>query len=358
MTMHKEFGEWYRLTEVAQNNDVLQMRWRGIESIRDSADRSATVELVALLYQWGCSSEYENSFRAAFQKIDGAFRQRDNDTEMAVLGGAALIAIIDSHPDSETRFAAALALRCAECATLRATEFSGPFVDLASKSLQETSASLRRTVAAASPRRLSKQKLEPLTKVGTDQAEQLAAIAAIIEAINSAFVRINEVVECQRSVQQLDALRQEESDVLWWLQGQHSIWLERPYAAVKTPVACILIGFELASLVSSPPGPFCAPALLHQTIVKTRKKLPTSIALEDAAVAAAEIAAHIGKSQGHLTPLTHCIREVASAPDAWAAACAQARIPTDSTLAPVALARQAYDEALLTRVLTSQSQGS
>src|SRR5205085_2233156 len=64
---------------------------------------------------------------------------------------------------------------------------------------------------------------------------------------------------------QHQAMRQEESNVLWWLYGAQSRDLEVPFVTLKS-AASIVLGKELADLAGTLPGPYAARAFLDKAV--------------------------------------------------------------------------------------------
>ena len=56
----------------------------------------------------------------------------------------------------------------------------------------------------------------------------------------------------------MQRLRQEESDILWWLFGEYSRDLEQHISELSLSASCIIVGKELADLILVFPGPIPA----------------------------------------------------------------------------------------------------
>ena len=70
--------------------------------------------------------------------------------------------------------------------------------------------------------------------------------------------------------------------MLWWYVGGWSKALDRPFLDLALPVAAVMAGIDLASMVQNVPGPVAARALLHKLIWTGRRGKPTTIMVKDA----------------------------------------------------------------------------
>ena len=70
--------------------------------------------------------------------------------------------------------------------------------------------------------------------------------------------------------------------MLWWYVGGWSKVLDRPFTELDLPVAAVLAGIDLASMVQYVPRPVAARALLHKLIWTGRRGKPTAIMVKDA----------------------------------------------------------------------------
>lgn len=225
----------------------------------------------------------------------------------------------------------------------------------ATQYLARTSAAIR--VSIRSDRKLSRSaspKIDELAGLaaGTDETQRNKIMA---EALQSLQKRINLIVDAQNESDALHRLRDEESDALWWVTGQHSMWLGRPFTDIDAASASTLAGFELASLVRLSPGPFAAPALLSRVLDESCDKPPKRITIKELArqFPFDATTGHLKNSQGVLTP----VLQIVSARDSstWQDVAASIHIDEKAAISPLDLARQAYDETLLSSLLDEPS---
>jgi len=130
--MHKNFGEWYRLVSIERTDEILKKRWDGVEEWMSAirGDDAALLETVRIFRGLPEKTSRE-AFLEAFRKHDAAFAQRNNEFELRVLAGAALVHCVLTHDKGEGDDglrAAALAGTALEASRLRAAD--GPLEEL------------------------------------------------------------------------------------------------------------------------------------------------------------------------------------------------------------------------------------
>jgi GTPase-associated system helical domain len=114
--MHSDFAEWYRSAGIEPDGAILQKRWTAVSEF--ALDKDTIIELVRLFFGLGQPGEsFIAAFRGTLQKEDPAFKVRDNEHELALLSGAAVVQSIDGSERELADFAA-LALVSAQRAAL------------------------------------------------------------------------------------------------------------------------------------------------------------------------------------------------------------------------------------------------
>jgi hypothetical protein len=79
----------------------------------------------------------------------------------------------------------------------------------------------------------------------------------------------------------IEDLRQEESDILWWLFGERSRDLDVSFGELKVPAGCLIGAKEIADLTRVLPGSFGVEAYLYKMLRLAHPKLDTSVTLSD-----------------------------------------------------------------------------
>jgi hypothetical protein len=293
---------------------------------------------------------------AAFQDQDSAFPQR-NDLELQVLAGASLVACVQSvGVDDEGLHAAILASAAIEASSLRATEprLEEIMVEvLAGLQAITVEHRKRKPLALNAIRGKADSAAEALKKVAAaaDWDQLKAAVAPVFQALlDSVRAADRELASAAHNLRCAD----EETDILWWVEGGCSRDTNKPWAAFKEGAA-IIAGTELADLTDVTLGPRNAVALLEHVVSESEGgDLPLAAYINALPVEwARERAAKANESAFDLTPLTLAVMHRAKSDTAsWQPyfdASSGMKSSTQVTIARVA--HQAYVETILLRAL-------
>jgi hypothetical protein len=358
--MHKNFGEWYRLVALEPDGAKLAKRWAGVKAWATALRISDENLLETVrIFQGLPSKTSRDAFLAAFQKEDPAFPQR-NDLELQVLAGASLVACVQSGGEGgKILRTAVLAGAAVEASCLRATE---PRLDEISREVlagvHEIAIELRKrksfdpidiresveTAAAA---------MERVAAAG-DWNQLRAAVMPVFQALLGA-VRGAES-ELEAAMHNLRCA-DEETDILWWVEGGCSRDINKSWSSLKE-AAAIIAGTELADLTDVALGPSNAAALLMRVASESKGK-GKEIALAEFVNAlpeewARERTAKLDEGKLDLVPLTLATSHRAkSAPTSWQQYFdSSSGMKSSTQLTAARVARQAYVEAILLRTLS------
>lgn len=176
--MHSHFSEWFLSVGIEFQGDVLQKRWAGVETF--DVGKNEIVPLVEIFFgHFDGKDTFLQSFRAAFQQVDAAFRMRDNKQELSVLAGAVLISVME---DGDTALGDLASLAIVSCAAqnLRAAPSVGDIAERAAKHLNI--------------RTLNRTQADPIEEANDDE------IKTVVEQLQRDLTAVTE-----------------ESNVLWWI---------------------------------------------------------------------------------------------------------------------------------------------
>lgn len=355
MDMHKNFAEWYRLVSIEPKGDALKLRWAGVESWSDSLSDDAVLESVRI-FQGLPEVTSREAFLAEFRKHDPAFLQRNNELEQRVLAGAVLIRLLGGadEDDARTPILAGVAL-----AASRIRVVDGPLEEMSMEvlsALQELARGQRRRKGFDSTL-LSSEEQRALSKT-------IAAVQPDPDTLKQSFVTAFQAVlkAIQRSESALaDSAHDlrcadEETNILWWLEGACSRDLNEPWSALKDEVP-LTAGWELADLTDAALGPREVAAFLER-VVSSAKGGSHEQALSVYVNAVSDNWAKTRTRKLHegaldLAPLTHALLQRAkSGATNWQQYFEKTGgIASTKSLSPEAVAKQAYLEAILLRTL-------
>jgi hypothetical protein len=361
--MHKNFGEWYRQVSIPCTDESLKKRWAGVESWGTTirGDVAALLETVRI-FRGLPEKTLREAFLEAFRNQDATFAQRDNAHEQQVLAGAALVHCVGTRnkTDDGTVQVAVLAGTALEASGLRAANVN--------KTLDEQAGEVRaglHAIAQEQRRRrkfntilLSSEEVDAFTKtIGTNVGDHNQLQASFEKAFQTLLKAVN------RSESALDAAAHglrcadEETNILWWLEGGSSKDLYKPWSALKD-AAPLIAAWELANLTDVALGPQDAGALLERALPETRGNKNKEQALHVYVNAvpdewAKACVAKLDAQALDLAPLSLALsKRVEGNSPTWQSFFESVSgLKATTTLAPERVARLAYIEAMLFRTL-------
>jgi hypothetical protein len=359
--MHKDFADWYRRVNIDPQTVDLQKRWEAIEAFHEKVAYADIAETARLFLGLPLNNDqFLTTYRAAFKATDDAFPMRDNNAKLQVLAGATLV----NHFGESDKWASisALAVICGVSQGARKAPVP-EIVTLAETTLRDLSSSLRapqKNVGVLSPELDEKvQNLKStLSGGGNAFASLLGPLLGVVEPLAKSMASVTNWVQRASRVEEL---RQEETDVLWWLFGESSRDLRIPFAEMKSPSACLIGAKELADLTRILPGPYAAESFLHKMLTLAHPKL-SPVSLSDAVAACSDEwqKALIGSagvsSLTNLGPVHLAIMkyiETGGKKTAWHASFQTASgFKATTKTPPILLSVQMYQERLLARIFS------
>lgn len=360
--MHRNFGEWYRLVSIERTDEVLKKRWAGVEEwvsiIR--GDDDALLETVRI-FHWLPERSSREGFLATFRKHDAAFAQRDNGLEQRVLAGAALVQCIvawDDENEAHGLRAAIIAGTAVEASSFRAVDARLEEVS------REVIAGLQ-GLARSQRKRTVFERNKIVGKAGA-AAEALSQIPAGAVAnwdqFKAQFTPVfQRLVEAFRSSDEAIAVAEqnirraeEETNILWWLEGGCSRDLNKPWAALPKEAVPLIAGSELAALTDIALGPQDVAAFVERIVSKVKVKEATIQTFVNA-VPKEWLTDGDDTSALDLAPFSLALTRRAQADESrWKDFFeANTGLKVSKTVAPESVAKHAYVEAVLLRTLTS-----
>jgi len=272
--IHPSFGDWYRAAKIAPDGELLKKRWEAVDNFE--INQGYAVDLVRLFFGVGQVSEkFLNEFRTAFQKTDAAFPMKHNDVELRVLAGAELVDSIETYTASWGRYIS-LAIVCCSFRNARKT-LVPDIVELAIRYLSEQSVARFKPVNEGKPADLGKTPQQQITEAC--EQGNIAGISAPLVVVMQELVRLR---NGQSNMRQRIALQAEETDMLWWLFGEHSRDLGEHFGTLGIAPASLISGKELADLVTELPGPLAASTFLNRMLRVSKGEPDTKVKLKDA----------------------------------------------------------------------------
>lgn len=361
--MHKNFAEWYRLVALEPEGAKLATRWAGVKAwataLRGSDEN--VLETVRI-FQGIPAKAPRDPFLEVFRKQDPAFPQRNNDLELQVLAGASLVECVQTvGSNSDGRRTVVLAGTALGASSLRATE---PRLD---EIAREVAVGLRAIAVKQRKRRsVNTDAMRATATTATEAMKQIPTsadwnalknnITPILQALVDAVHAVDaELTNAAHSLRSAD----EETNILWWIEGGCSRDTNKPWGTLKD-AAAIIAGMELADLTNVALGPRDAAALLERVLSESKgdgKDAPLADYVnalpDDWARERMTKLANLDEATLGLAPIALAIfHRVKSDTSSWQRYFdSSSGLKSSTQLTAACVARQAYVEAMLLRTL-------
>jgi len=384
--MHPLFADWYRLALLKAEADTLGKRWEAVEGLKGCSVAEWLDAVRLFIGRSHKSVSSSASFIGRFKATDPLFPLLNNELEVQVLAGAALIHLF-ARP-SVAADATALAVVCLDC---RGKGEKGPLtaaLPAAQKYLLDEGARMRRAgatpVAPAKKVQVTSDLFEDIEKISVPAAHNnwqttdqnfatiqkwnnslLQAVLAMNNVLAEVRAAVNAAPERSRAAAvstELKALH-EETDVLWWLFGERSRDLDLPFKEVQVPGACLVAAKELVDLTTILPGLVATRSVLGKAL-SNAGKVPAAVKLQDAVEKSPrpwrEEWVESGGA-GAVLDLAPVVRAVARSVevdegDDWTASYNRgSAVKANTSFSPIDLACQVYNEGLLARVHAAEA---
>ncbi len=270
--MHSQFADWYAVSKVQPTPEQLSARWQGLEALRKGIRREDVIQLVlAACGQKPPATDSWRPLQQHFKDADDTFRF-GAEHEFRVLAAAALAVELEATP-SAAGLIAALALQSAAFQQWR------PLIpDLLSRAdqfLAQRAVDIRKAASLSIADAPTADAPTVPLKKALDAAVSRAAegTAAVVETLS---VAINQLASADARAQKrltnaLEAIEhryrvaEEELGILWWLFGERSNELGKPFASCGSAFVLVSAS-ELASLTRMVPGPIAAQHFLSKAL--------------------------------------------------------------------------------------------
>lgn len=367
--MHRFFANWYSLARPEPTSDTLDKRWAGLESYCKGIETKNVFELARLFFGRPVRDESsEEKFRQSFKDADSAFLMKDNSLEVQVLAGAAIVNILDQTPSHVTD-ATALAVLSANCRGLQSKVVVTDVINYAKDYIDKESTRVRESNNVRSVKGSPPIPPEELTTLRSSLKDGSVAnnpdvLVKLIERTATATSDLSRLAA--DSIAKLSTnltIQQEETNILWWLFGEHSRDRQIYVGRIDLPGLCLLVGKELADLTILQPGARPAPAFIDRMLRTGRRELPATVTLSEAVESSAREwrRAWMNSSDpttvGDICPAHFATSKSLETEDArgWVSVF-ESRTGLDASrpIAPLELAMQTYQEALLIRLSTNE----
>jgi hypothetical protein len=278
VAMREEFPRWYRPVGMGDNREQLEARWKGVVGLVENADaeRIETMIAIALRTKPRPQAAHVASLRQTFKDADDLFYMDGNDRELEVLCGTALATLFEG--DDDTAVCAALFSTTASCGGVRSAEFPLDLMGAAEAALARIS-DARRTrpdldgkMTVAAPKINMDEAYAALKQNWTAEGA-VSALTTLSDQNNNAVLRLSQRVNSAlRAAHDFAKIQDEELQMLWWLFGNRSMKMDRPFQDIPAEAQTFLLAAELADITKFLPGPQSIKPILSRAGLKERSK--------------------------------------------------------------------------------------
>ncbi len=278
--MHDHFSDWLKESGIGLHEQPLVQWWEGISEYCASPDRE---RLLALL-RFACVADaaddrVPSGFREAINRKDTGFGMRGNSFLVLLLARAAVRSLFDTEDvDPQLADPAALGL------------VSGSFGQAVGSTHKEHLEAAQRYLVARADELRDPDEQKALKVSSEDEAINeingvLKEIAGTpdfnqFKPLLAKLADLTHLTSLPSLIENVDRLasrlrlREEELNILWWLFGESSRDIGKPFAAISPGVAAVVASSELADLTVFPPGPRSFQAVLDRVLRLTAEGGP------------------------------------------------------------------------------------
>ena len=275
MDERRTFVKWYNRVNVEPNKDVLESRWRGIQSVlRDYNEKDSISLILRIYFEIYDNKEGLDEFNQYFIDEDEMFEE-ENKEEIIILAGCTLMCLLDEN----------IGVLVALYLIILSEYYDNPIPELlglAKDVFKESTKEYEESEILDSTKILNdiQNKLDELDKYTEEveeveeveeeviNTEQIELLTELVKLLSKNMILINDnnikLIEKNKKYQ-------EKTRILSWLLGEWSDILEAPLKNVNDINGAFVVGIELADLIEIYPGPYATSGFLNKMIGKCKK---------------------------------------------------------------------------------------
>lgn len=283
MKMHENFPAWYRKVTLTQTEEVLTKRWEALESYIKKINKTQIRDLTILfLLPDKVDSSITDAFRAPFIEKDVTVVAGEDILELRILAGIALRIIAEGN-GKNANFAAlclvstSFANRLENCLDVEHIVAAKHLLRIRGQELREASGkALADGIAKSLPSLDSIETAASSNPPSTFWPQLKAYLSATQTQISALTKQLSLVTN-------LAVLREEDTNLLWWLQTNVSRDLGLQFSEIEMKLAVLLLPKELSDLTLCSPGHPAIAALLEKALRQQAEfQIKAKISIADA----------------------------------------------------------------------------
>lgn len=266
--MEKNIGTWYAQANISCTSEILDKRKKSIKTrIEEGVDWNFIKNIIKLFMKVKDTKQnkFKESFADVFINDDSAFSY-EQDKEIQILAGIMLNEILKDNNE----YSIIIDLSC-----ICLKNYYNPSIEIIfnniEKDFHESLKQLRenennqynkKNFGKSLQEMLKENPSLPQLDINNEVAKQLKLLK---ENINNIFSNFGKM-------QKINNLKYEDSEILWWMIGEWSYDLDKPFKEIEENFIPVLIGKEMADKVNVLPGPFAAKAVINKILSNFKDK--------------------------------------------------------------------------------------
>lgn len=271
--MKNRFAEWYRAVAIEPTREQLESRWESISNFIEEYDDDKILAMAINYLGIEQDQVEKGEFIEYLLESDLSF-DKGNEKEIRLLSGVALAEVVESEPIKAT-----LAMKClilfnnnpivSELSRFFESHFAQECIDL-----REKLPNLERVQLSSQSEFLTGTFAEG-TALNVSTAN-----SSILKALSTFDNYIMKLGSVQYKLLNHLQIYEEESKILSWIVGESSNDLGKALKETKPEDVGIVIGKELADLISVLPGPYAAEAFIKKMLQLSKKTQKKNLTLD------------------------------------------------------------------------------
>lgn len=269
--MIKNFNEWYIDVNIAPQEGQIEKRVECIINYAQSVNAVDVCNLVNLYYGLPISDEYSEKFSSVFIEKDPSFSTRYIE-ELSLLAGATLLEISSKNSEYNS---------LAEILTLTTSFYRKPSstsraLDQITKQFNNDRINIRERSFGNEIIEFDQTKSEDLianiniTSWNSTIAQNLTAV------LTEYMTRLNTLTNQLNTMQDMQSVYKEDSQLLWWMMSNWSTTLNQPLKEIDKIRGCLIIAYEAACFISNYPGPYSMEGIIRRVIDACKGKVQSA----------------------------------------------------------------------------------
>lgn len=259
--MNKSFNEWYIENNIILSEEKqLSKRWLGVEEFSKEATPADITNLAMLFFGCDVEDDFLEKLCNAFISHDDFFSKKSLP-EIRLLSGAILLQMAQKNGE----YCNYIELLSKSASFVPGRAINSSILNEIELEFRKDSDVIRENLdvnvdLVAVP---NNNKLLDLLKNRSWDEDTFTQLVTFITETARSFSKINEIIE---QVSEINRIRLEESQLLWWLISGWSEINKCSYKSLNKEKACLFIGYEMAELVQVFPGPYAAESIVFRMI--------------------------------------------------------------------------------------------